>query len=80
MDRDVETTQRSRYLSAPVHALEGFLDLYQATGDPEALQTAIQVVESIQRLFGASDGGYHDVCDISANPEPMMRPVWSRSG
>ena len=76
IERDVEPpTQRSRYLSDQVHALGGFLDLYQATGDAEALQTAIQVVESIQRLFGASDGGYHDVCDISANPEPMMRPV-----
>ena len=76
IERDVEPpTQRSRYLSDQVHALGGFLDLYQATGDAEALQTAIQVVESIQRLFGASDGGYHDVCDISSNPEPMMRPV-----
>ena len=76
IERDVEPpTQRSRYLSDQVHALGGFLDLYQATGDAEALQTAIQVVESIQRLFGASGGGYHDVCDISSNPEPMMRPV-----
>ena len=75
MDQDVETTQRSRYLSDQVHALGGFLNLYQATGDSETLQTAIQVVESIQRLFGASGGGYHDVCDISSNPEPMMRPV-----
>ncbi len=76
IERDVEPpTQRSRYLSDQVHALGGFLDLYQATGDAEALQTAIQVVESIQRLFGASDGGYHDVCNISSNPEPMMRPV-----
>ena len=76
MDRDVEApSQRSRYLSDQVHALGGFLDLYQATGDSESLQTAIQVVESIQRLFGASDGGYHDVCDISSNPEPMLRPV-----
>ena len=67
--------QQSRYLSDQVHALGGFLDLYEATGDPEALQRAIQVVAGSQRLFGASDGGYHDVCDISFNPEPMLRPV-----
>ena len=75
-DGDIEgPNQGSRYLSDQVHGLGGFLDLYQATGDPEALRSSIQVVESIQRLFGASDGGYHDVCDISSNPEPMMRPV-----
>ena len=73
---DVEApTQRSRYLSDQVHALGGFLDLHQATGDPESLQTAMQTAEVIHKLFGAPDGGYHDVCDISSNPEPMLLPV-----
>jgi len=66
---------QSSYLSDQVHGLGGFLDLYQATGSPQALQKAIQVVECTQKLFGVSDGGYHDVCDLSSNPNPMLRPV-----
>ncbi|MCI0823707.1 MAG: thioredoxin domain-containing protein [Chloroflexi bacterium] len=66
---------QTRYLSDQVHVFGAFLDLHQATGDPQALQTAIQIAECTQKLFGVSDGGYHDVCDPSPDPDPMLRPV-----
>ena len=67
--------QQFRYLSDQVHALGAFLCLYESTGNPGALETSLQVVDCIQRLFGASDGGYLDVCDVSPNPDAMLRPV-----
>jgi uncharacterized protein YyaL (SSP411 family) len=55
--------------------LKAFLDLYEATGNPDTLGTAIQVMECIQKLFGAPDGGYHDVCDLSSGAGPAMQPI-----
>jgi uncharacterized protein YyaL (SSP411 family) len=65
----------TRYLSDQVQALKGFLDLYEATGNPHPLGTAVQVMECIRKLFGAPDGGYHDVCAISSGAGPAMRPI-----
>ena len=70
-----ESGPQSRYLSDQVHVFAAFLDLHQATGNPQALQTAIQIANSTQKLFGVSTGGYYDVCDPSSNPDPMLRPV-----
>ena len=66
---------QTRYLSDQVHVFGAFLDLHQATGDPEALQTAIQIARCTQKLFGVSDGGYYDVSDPSSSPDSMLRPV-----
>ena len=43
-----------------VYLLKAWLALYQSTGLPENLSRAVRISETIQRLFGAPDGGCYD--------------------
>jgi uncharacterized protein YyaL (SSP411 family) len=65
-------------LSDHVLVLSGSLNLYQATGDWTQLQLAESLVQSIQQLFGAADGGFYDANpgNASAGPAlPKVKPV-----
>ena len=73
-----EPPGQPRFLADHVPALGAHLNLYQTTGDQTQLQRAEAVVESIQQLFGASDGGFYDV-SRTETPMPGIKPVLENS-
>ena len=64
----------TRFLSDHVHAMGGYIDLYQATGGKPQLQRAEAVFEAIKRLFTAPDGGFYDTSGTGTSM-PGIKPV-----
>ena len=56
-----------------VYFLRAWLALYQSTGQPEPLARAIQVADTIQRLFGASGGGCYDTTAPQSFESSILR-------
>ena len=52
-----------RVLEDHVYFLRALLALYQATGQPEQLQRALEVSKCVQSMFLASDGGFYDASE-----------------
>ena len=48
------------FLADQVWFLKAWLTLYQSTGEPEHLARARETADTVQRVFGASDGGCYD--------------------
>ena len=55
-----ELSDATPILADQVNFLRAWLAMHQSTGQPECLERASQVAESIQRLFGAPGGGCYD--------------------
>ena len=55
-----ESGDATPILADQVNFLRAWLSLYQSTGQPECLERAVEVAGSVQRLFGAPDGGCYD--------------------
>ena len=55
-----ELSDATPILSDQVYFLRACLTLRQSTGQPECLARAVEVADSIQRLFGAPEGGCYD--------------------
>jgi uncharacterized protein YyaL (SSP411 family) len=70
-----EPAECPRFLSGQVQALGAYLSLYQATGDWTQLQRAESMVQSIQHLFGAADGGFYDTETTTATAGPQLPSV-----
>lgn len=69
-------------LSDQVNFLRAWLEMYQATGLPEHLGRAVEVAGSIQRLFGAPEGGCFDTVPsltFEARLLPREQPVLDNS-
>lgn len=70
-----EPPERPRFLSDHVLILSASLNFYQATGDGTHLQRSEWLVDSIQRLFAASDGGFYDANSGNATAGPSLPKV-----
>ena len=55
-----ESSDAAPILTDQVDFLRGWLSLYQATGSTDCLARAVEVAGTVQRLFGAPDGGCYD--------------------
>ena len=55
-----EFSDAAPILADQVNFLRAWLALYQSTGQPECLERAVEVAGTVQRLFGAPDGGCYD--------------------
>ena len=65
-------------LSDQVHFLRAWLARYQASAQPDALHRAVEVAGSVQRLFGAADGGCFDTAppqSFESSLLPRERPA-----
>ncbi len=65
-------------LTDQVNFLRGWLIIYQSTGRTEHLARAVEVAETIQRLFGAPGGGCYDTTppqSFEAGLLPREQPV-----
>ncbi len=65
-------------LSDQVYFLRAWLMLYQSTGDAAYLSRAVEVAETVQRLFGAPNGGCYDTTSpqsFEAALIPREQPV-----
>ena len=69
-------------LADQVHFLVAWLALYQSTGQPDCLHRAVEVAETVERLFGAPGGGYYDTTpprSFEARILPREQPVLENS-
>lgn len=76
------TQEQPLFLEDHVLFVRGLLDLYQATGQLEQLHRAAAVLECIQRLFGAPDGGFYDTFQVFASPSELLakeKPIMENS-
>ena len=55
-----ESTDTTPILADQVHLLRALLAIYQGTGQREYIQRAVEVAETVERLFGAPRGGCFD--------------------
>lgn len=70
------------FLADHVHILRAWLALYQATGQIERLNQAIEIAEDIQQLFSSLDGGFYDVSEGLALTNQLLlreKPVLENS-
>ncbi len=68
----------SPILADQAYFLGAWLALYQATGDHGALARAVEVADTLERLFAASDGGWYDTTrrnSFEAALLPLEKPV-----
>ena len=65
-------------LADQLYFLRAWMELYQSTGVTEYLSRAVEVSETVERLFGAPDGGCYDTTlpgSFEAALLPRERPV-----
>ena len=55
-----ELNDATPILADQVNFLKAWLARYQSTGQPDCLERAVEVVETVERLFGAPNGGCYD--------------------
>ncbi len=55
-----ELNDATPILADQVNFLRAWLALYQSTGQPDCLERAVEIAETVERLFGAPSGGYYD--------------------
>ena len=55
-----ELNDATPILADQVNFLKAWLALFQSTGQPDCLERAVEVAETVERLFGASNGGCYD--------------------
>ena len=55
-----ESNDATPILADQVNFLKAWLALYQSTGQPDCLERAVEVAETVERLFGAPNGGCYD--------------------
>ena len=68
----------SPVLADQVSFLQAWLTLYQSTGQPDYLARAVAVADSVERLFGAPNGGCYDTTppqSFEAGLLPREQPV-----
>ena len=68
----------SPVLADQVNFLRAWLTLYQSTGQPDYLARAVTVADSVERLFGAPNGGCYDTTppqSFEAGLLPREQPV-----
>ncbi len=73
-----ESTDTTPILLDQVHLLRALLALYQGTGQREYVQRAVDVAETVERLFGAPGGGCFDTAppdSFEASILPREQPV-----
>jgi uncharacterized protein YyaL (SSP411 family) len=58
--RGGELNDATPILADQVNFLKAWLARYQSTGQPDCLERAVEVVETVERLFGAPNGGCYD--------------------
>ena len=58
--RTGELSDATPILADQVNFLRGWLTLYQATGQPDCLARSAEVAGTVERLFGAPNGGCYD--------------------
>ncbi len=61
-------------LTDQVYFLKALLAAYQSTGESVALQKAVEVADTTQRLFGASGGGCYDTTAAESFEAALLRP------
>ena len=69
-------------LADQVYFLRAWLALYQSTGRADCLSRAVEVAETVERLFGAPDGGCYDTTlpqSFEARLLPREQPVLDNS-
>ena len=69
-------------LADQVYFLRAWLALYQSTGMADSLAWAVEVAGTVERLFGASEGGYYDATPPRSFEAGILRreqPVWDNS-
>ena len=74
-------------LADQVHLLKALLASYQGTGQPEYIQRAVEVAETVERLFGAPGGGCYDTAptdsfeaSILVREQPVLENAhWAES-
>ncbi len=73
-----ESSDPTPVLADHVEFLRALLFLHQSTGEAEALDRAVEVAETSQRLFGATGGGCYDITppqSFEAALLPREQPV-----
>ena len=73
-----ERSDAALILSDQLNFLRGWLTLFQSSGRPEYLARAVEVAETVQRLFGAPNGGCYDTAApraFEASLLPREQPV-----
>ncbi len=68
----------SPILADQVNFLRAWLALYQVAGDHDALAKAVEIADCLERLFGATDGGWYDTThpnSFEAALLPLEKPV-----
>ena len=68
-----ESQDSTPVLADQVHLLRAALAFYQCTGADEYLRRAAEVAETVQRLFGAPDGGCFDTVAPSTFEAAILR-------
>ena len=77
-----ELNDATPILADQVNFLKAWLALYQSTGQPDYLERAAEVAETVQRLFGAPNGGCYDTPpprSFEAGLLPREQPVLENS-
>ena len=69
-----ESTDTTPILADQVHLLRALLASYQGTGQPECIDRAVEVAETVERLFGAPGGGCYD----TAPPDSFEASILAR--
>ena len=78
-----ESNDATPILADQVNFLKGWLARYQSTGQPDCLERAVAVVETVERLFGAPNGGCYDTPPPRSFEAGILRreqPVLENSG
>ena len=73
-----ESSHATPILADQVYFLRAWLTMYQSTGLPEDLARAVEVAETVQRLFGSPHGGCYDSTppqSFEAGILPREQPV-----
>ena len=70
------------YLADYVHALRAYLELYQVTGNPDALRRAESLTAQVQESFAGDGAGFHDTAYRQSTPGvalPREKPLLENS-
>ena len=77
-----ESGDNTPVLADQVYFLRAWLALFQSTGRAECLERSVEIAETVERLFGAPDGGCYDTISpqsFEAAFLPREQPVLDNS-